>query len=81
MKIDVFAGMLSLEFDGDVVRFKTNDDDNTDNIYVNYLGISSPLYDDCCEFSNVSMQELFLDRKSDDDTLVELNRIKLGKVK
>lgn len=56
-KIDVFNGTISMKFDEEMVKFKINDDDfPTDNIYVNYLGTNSPLSEDCCEFSNVSVQ-------------------------
>nr|KAJ0212399.1 hypothetical protein LSAT_V11C400221670 [Lactuca sativa] len=58
-KIDVFAGTLSMEFDG----------------------ISSPFSEDCCDFSNGFVQDLFLDRKLDNYTLKELNIDKLGEMK
>lgn len=62
-KIDVFASMLSLEFDGDVVKFKDNDANFTsNNVYVNFIGTNSPLSEDCCEYSDDFVQEIFSDR-------------------
>lgn len=63
-KIDVFNGTMSMEFDEEVVNFKINDDDfPSDKVYVNYLGTSSTLSKDCCEFSKVSVKEIFVDGK------------------
>ena len=52
-KIDVFVGTLSMEFDGDIVHFKINDAEiPIDKFSINYLGITSPLSEDCCDISN-----------------------------
>ena len=41
-----------------------NDDDFlSDNFSVNFLVASNHLYENCCGFSNVSVQEKFVDRK------------------
>ncbi|KAL7617721.1 hypothetical protein Lser_V15G04300 [Lactuca serriola] len=80
-KIDVFAGTLSMEFDEEVVNFKINNDDfPSENISVNYMGTSSPLLEDCCQCSNVFVQEKFLDRNSSDSISKELAEDKLGEV-
>lgn len=34
----------------------------TDNPSINFLGTSNPLYEDCCEFFDDFMKELFLDK-------------------
>lgn len=61
-KIDVFTGMLSMEFDGGVVNYKINYVGISDNVYVNLMGTSRPLPEDSYEFSDDFVQYLFLDR-------------------
>nr|KAJ0219452.1 hypothetical protein LSAT_V11C300153160 [Lactuca sativa] len=80
-KIDVFNGMISMEFDEEVVKFQINNDDfPSDNVSVNYMVTISPLSEGCCEFSNVSVQEKFLNRNSSDNISKELADDKLGEV-
>ena len=79
-KIDVFAGTLSIEFDEEVINFKTNNDDfPPKNISVNYMGTKSPLSEGWCEFSNVSVQGKFADRNLS-SIVEELVEDKLGEV-
>ena len=66
-----------MEFDEEVVNFKINDDNfPSDKFYVSYMGTSSPLSEDYCEFSNVSVQEIFIDINLS-DTSEELEKEKL----
>ena len=61
-----------MEFDGDVVNIKMNDDDTTDNISFNFLGTSNTLSEGCCKFSDVYVQDVFLDRNLSDYTSKDL---------
>ncbi|XP_023729260.1 uncharacterized protein LOC111876938 [Lactuca sativa] len=80
-KIDVFNGVISMEFDQEVVKFQINNDDfPSENVFVNYMVTSSPLSEGCSEFSNVSVQEKFLDSNSSDNISKELAEDKLGEV-
>lgn len=74
-KIDVFVGTLFMEFNGDVVNFNIKDVDIYDKFSVNYLGTNSPLSKECCEFSDGFMQDLFLDRKLDNNEIKLIEKI------
>lgn len=62
-KFDGFYGTLSMEFDGNIVNFKIHGDViPTDSFYVNFLDTSRRFPEDCCEFSNHFVQEIFSNR-------------------
>ncbi|KAL7585219.1 uncharacterized protein LOC111909842 [Lactuca sativa] len=74
-KIDVFNGMISMEFDEEVVNFKTNNDNFPfHNISINYLGTGSPLSEGCYEFSNIFVQGIFVDKNLSDTSEDKENR-------
>ncbi|XP_042753300.1 uncharacterized protein LOC111919786 [Lactuca sativa] len=80
-KIDVFNGMIPIEFDEEVVKFQINNVDfPSENISVSYMGTNRPLLEGWCEFSNIYVQENFQDRNSSDSISKELAEDKLGEV-
>lgn len=62
-KIVVFNSLLSMDFDGHVVKFNISDVDISDNGSVNVLGTSSPLLEESCDFTKSFVQEILSDIK------------------
>ncbi|KAI3690179.1 hypothetical protein L2E82_48154 [Cichorium intybus] len=73
-KIDVRAGTISMEFDGEVVNFNIYDAMRypTDVSSLNFVDIIEPLTEECFSLSNPDVLALVLDRNFDVKTLKEL---------
>ncbi|KAI3737146.1 hypothetical protein L2E82_27141 [Cichorium intybus] len=73
-KIDVRAGTISMEFDGEVVNFNIFDVMRypTDESSANFVDIIEPLTEECFSLSNPDVLALVLDRNFDVKTVKEL---------